>query len=141
MQVVSAIASISKYITSMPGGRPSNSKRPLFGERLFETREERGLSQAQVADKLGIAQQSYAAWERRTTALRPEQLIQLAELFGTTVDFLVGYKSTPKRKGGPVGRVNQVFEQVSKLPRHHQQKILDVVEALIAQQSSRAHSA
>jgi len=120
------------YPDDMRAGRPSKAPRSPFGQRLFSLREEKGLSQQQVAEKLGISQQSYALWERRSVALKPEQLAQLAEIVGTTVDFLVGHQYTPPRKGGPVGRTRLVFEQVSKLPRHHQQKIIEVVDALLS---------
>ena len=40
-------------------------------------------------------------------------------------------------RGGPVGKTRQVFETVSHLPRHQQQKIIEVVEALVAQNSNR----
>ena len=54
-------------------GRPAKSKRTEFGERLVTARQQAGLSQAQGAEKLGITQQSYGGWERRETALKPEQ--------------------------------------------------------------------
>jgi hypothetical protein len=38
----------------------------------------------------------------------------------------------------PGGKAGAVFEAVSKLPRRQQQKILDVVEALVAQHSKTA---
>jgi len=41
-------------------------------------------------------------------------------------------------RGGPVGRVRRVFESVSQLPRQQQQRIIDVVEALVAQQAQRS---
>lgn len=48
--------------------------------------------------------------------------------------------SSTTRRGGPVGRTRRVFETVSQLPRNQQQKILDVVDALVAQTSQRSVS-
>jgi hypothetical protein len=39
--------------------------------------------------------------------------------------------AAPRRSSAPVGRARQTFEDVSKLPRSRQTKILDVVDALI----------
>jgi transcriptional regulator with XRE-family HTH domain len=118
----------------MQTGRPAKSKRSEFGARLHALREAAGLSQAQVADKLGIKQPSYAAWERRAVALSHEQLQQLADILGVKVeDFF--RSDEPAKRGGPVGRAKRAFEVVSKLPRSQQQKILDVVDALIAKAS------
>ena len=40
------------------------------------------------------------------------------------------------RRGGPSGKARQVFKTVSQMPRHQQKKIIDVVEALVAQHES-----
>lgn len=118
----------------MPAGRPAHSERPPFGERLYRLREQKGLSQQQAAALLNITQQSYAAWERRPTALKPEQLIKLSRLFECSVDELVGVQAKPRRKGGPVGKVRRVFEEVSRLPRNQQNKVAEFVEAFVVQQ-------
>jgi transcriptional regulator with XRE-family HTH domain len=109
-------------------GRPANTHRTAFGERLFQARSKAGLSQAQVAEQLGISQQSFAGWERRETALKPDQLARLAEILGATVEHLLGGGATRPRGAGPVGKLRQVFERASKLPREQQKHVLRVVE-------------
>jgi len=88
----------------------------------------------QLADRLGITQSTYAGWERRTTALKPEQISKLAEVLNVSVDYLLGRDNGRQRKGGPVGKARRIFEEVSQLPRHKQQRILGVVEDLLAAQ-------
>ncbi len=80
-------------------------------------------SQAQVAEKLGIRQPSYAAWERRTVALSHERIEQLADILGVKAGDFFRVKETSAKRGGPVGRSKRAFEVVSKLPRSPQQKI------------------
>ena len=116
----------------MKTGRPSVRPRTPFGERLHALREEAGLTQAQVAKKLGISHRAYAFWEREPTAIRAEQLAILAELFKVSADLLIGRSIIKQRGTGPTGKARRVFEAVSKLPRHHQQKIVDVVETFVA---------
>ena len=113
-------------------GRPTNRKRTAFGERLVATREEAGLSQRELADKLGITQRALSWWEREPVALRPEQMAQLAVALGVSADLLLGVPTPKKRGSGPAGKARRVFEAVSQLPRHHQQKIIDVVETFVA---------
>jgi len=115
----------------MPAGRPSKNPRTSFGQRLYAVRTEKGLSQKQVAEKLGLAQQSYAEWERNPTALKPDQLATLADILETTVDYLVGHKTENQRRGGPVGKTRKIFEEVSKLPRHQQSKVAEFVEGFV----------
>ena len=115
----------------MPIGRPAKHTRTEFGERLYQLRHEKGFSQQQIAERVGVTQQAYAGWERSTTALRPLDLAKLAAAFDISSDELLGLKPAGKRKGGPVGRAHRLFEQVSKLSRKQQQKVLDSVELMI----------
>lgn len=92
-----------------------------------------------MAEKLGITQPSYADWERRTVALKPEYLPQLAALLGVGVEHLLGAQERAKRGAGPVGRARAVFERVSQLPRATQQRILaNVEDALTAYEVRKA---
>jgi len=112
-------------------GRPSKRPRTAFGERLFAARAAAGLSQAEVAEKLGITQTAFADWERHPTALRPDQIERLTEILKISVEDLFTSNGRSKERAGPVGRARRAFEQVSKLPRSQQQHILKVVEAFV----------
>jgi len=120
------------YDDPMQKGRPSKQPRTPFGERIYAARTTVGLSQAQVAEKLGITQTAYADWERYHVALRSDQVEKLTQILKVTVEQLYG-NTQEKRQGGPVGKARRVFESVSRLPRRQQQKIVEVVEALVAQ--------
>lgn len=117
----------------MQTGRPPKYERPPLGSRIAALRERAGLSQQQLADALGINQQMVAYWERRAATLRPEQLASLADALKVSVDELLGKPAPRVRGNGPAGKVRYVFEKVSRLPRRQQQKIVEVVEALVAQ--------
>ena len=119
----------------MKTGRPSTRPRPPFGERLYDLREQAGLTQAQVAEKLGISHRAYAFWEREPTAVRAEQLALLAELFDVSADYLIGREAPKQRGTGPTGKMRQVFETASKLPRRQQQRVIDVVEDILVARS------
>jgi transcriptional regulator with XRE-family HTH domain len=120
------------YYREMQTGRPSKRPRSNFGQRLHVAREALGLSQAQVAEKLGITQSSYADWERYTVAIRPEQLTQLASILQVPVGDLLG-ASEPKSKrpSSAKGRMKQMFEAASHLPRRQQQKIVDLLQPFV----------
>jgi hypothetical protein len=65
-------------------------------------------------------------------ALKPEQIEEAARILNVTVDYLFGHTAA-RANGGPVGKVRQTFEEVSRLPRRQQQHIVKVVGALVAQ--------
>ena len=118
----------------MKRGRPSKQPRCGFGERLLKAREDSGLSQAQLADKLGVLQRTIAYWERRPSTLQPDQIAKLAMVLNVPAERLL-FDVPPNGKAvrGPAGKVKTTFEEVTKLPQREQAKILDVVKALIAQ--------
>jgi transcriptional regulator with XRE-family HTH domain len=139
MQALRLTAEKSGYNELMisAGGRPAKKERTAFGERLYRARLEAGLSQQQVAGKLGLSQRAYAYWERHPVALRPDQLEQLAQVLNVSAaDLLEDKDAREKKRGaGPTGRMKQLFEKASELPRHQQQKVAAVLEAFIAQHS------
>jgi len=125
------------YNGGMNTGRPAKRERTAFGSRLHALREAAGLSQQEIADRLGITQPAYALWERRNVSIRVDQLHQLAKMFGVTVEELFQTPENGQQRGGPVGRAKRVFEAVSKLPRHQQKQILDVADALLRTQAAK----
>ena len=129
------------YNGCMQTGRPSERKRPPFGEHLYQLREQAGLTQNQIAEQLGISARAYAFWEREPVALKPEQLSALADIFGITVDSLLGRKQKKKRSsGGPIGKARKLFDEVNKMPRHQQQRILSALDDMIAGQKAKQSS-
>lgn len=60
-----------------------------LSERIKALRKTCGFSQEKVADRLGVSRQAVAKWESGQSAPSTENLFKLAELFGTTVDFLL----------------------------------------------------
>lgn len=134
MQAIFITGRGPEYDAVMQTGRPSKRPRSAFGTRLHAAREAAGLTQAQVAQKLDLTQAAYALWERREMALKPEQIEQAAKVLGVSVDYLFGHSSS--RVNGPVGKVRQTFESVSRLPRRQQQRIIGVVEDMLLARST-----
>jgi transcriptional regulator with XRE-family HTH domain len=131
MQASSITNLFGMYAGGMRTGRPASTERTGFGERVRAAREAAGLTQQQVAERLGITQPSYALWERHSVALKPDQIASLAKILGARGDDLVNPAPTQNRRGGPVGKARRMFEEVNKLPRDRQQHVLRVVEDLL----------
>ncbi len=139
MQALSHNLADGPYNLAMPGGRPPTKQASLLGSRIARARQEAGLSQNNLATKLGISRNLIAQWERSAVALKAAQLSALAEQLGVSVDSLVGRNEGPKRGKGPTGKARQVFERVSQLPRSTQQRILaNVEDALTAYEVRKA---
>lgn len=58
--------------------------------RLLTLRRQYGVSAYQIADMLGIAPQTYSGYERGRHTPSIEMLVWLANLYGVSLDYLVG---------------------------------------------------
>lgn len=101
--------------------------------KLRRLREEAGLSLRELARQIDEHPSNVSYWEREGRVPRSDVLAPIAKALGVSVEELLGAR--PPRRRAPVGRARQMFEKVSELPRSRQKKILDVVDALLAQSS------
>jgi transcriptional regulator with XRE-family HTH domain len=117
--------------------RKLSAPRKGIGARITELRIAANLTQKELAAQADVPSANIGFWERTNTPPPSDALLRIAKVLGTTADaLLTGKAHVPAQKPGPAGRVSQTFDQVAKLPRSQQKKILDVVDALLAQQSS-----
>lgn len=125
-------------LSFMKQGRPTTKPRTSFGQCLADARERAGLTQHQLAEKLGTSQRAVAHWERDPVALRPDQIAALADVLNVTTDYLVGRPVKQPAAKGPPGKLRLAFERAHKLPRHEQNQIVKFVEAYVSQYASKA---
>ena len=62
----------------------------MLNDRIRALRKEHGYSQEQMARKLHLTQGAISQWENGLTVPAADQLIALADVFGITVDDLLG---------------------------------------------------
>ena len=60
-----------------------------IANRLLQLRKERGLSQEELADQLGISRQAVSKWERAEASPDTDNLICLAKLYNVSLDYLL----------------------------------------------------
>lgn len=60
--------------------------------RIRDTREDRDLTQKEIAEVLGIRYQQYQRYETGEYEIPVHQLIKLAEFYGVSVDYLVSIR-------------------------------------------------
>lgn len=67
--------------------------------RLYELRKQQGLSQEELAEKLGVSRQAVSKWERSEASPDTDNLIALAKIYGLTLDELVfGVRQTEEKE-------------------------------------------
>ena len=61
----------------------------MISDRIRMLREQYNYSQADLADKLGIARTSVIAWENQTSVPAMKHITALAKLFRVSTDYLL----------------------------------------------------
>ncbi len=70
--------------------------------RITELRRQQGISQQQLAERLGVAFQTVSKWETGTTMPDIAMLPELAAYFQVSVDQLLGLRPLPEEEYLPV---------------------------------------
>ena len=90
------------------------------------------MTQGHLAEHLGISQQHMASFEKGIRKVPASMLRALAQLFGISVDELVGLKDTATKRG-PTPKLQRQIEQVALLPKAKQKFVSEMLETVIQQ--------
>ena len=71
-------------------GNMSSTMKTNLGQRLKELREEKGFTQKQLAEKLGINSVTYLHYEKEQREPPLALLADISRFYGVTVDYLLG---------------------------------------------------
>lgn len=114
------------------------TSRPRQGARLAALRQAVGLTQAEVADAIGVPQQNVAYWEISSKPPRSDVLPPLAKLLGVKVEALLSAEplSAALQRPGPKGKLLKAFEAAASLPRNQQALVEQFVSTLLAQRKA-----
>ena len=105
-----------------------------LGQRIAQFRKDQGLTQTQLAEVLGISQQTMAHYEVGRLRIAVAMLPALAKALAVSIEELM---DTPvkaaKGKRGPTPALQRQIEQISQLPRAKQKFVMEMLEAVIHQ--------
>jgi len=68
-----------------------------FQERLISLKKEKQVLQKDIADNLSISLRSYQDYEKGNAEPKMKYLIEIADYFDVSIDYLVGRSDDPKR--------------------------------------------
>lgn len=69
----------------------------LYNQRIRDLREDRDLTQTQVAKELNTNQTVYSRYELGIRALPIEHLITLCKFYNVSADYILGFTNNPKK--------------------------------------------
>lgn len=62
----------------------------MYGQRIKEIRQEKGLTQAQLAEMLTTTQSTIGKYEREEIQLTVDTIIKICKVFEVSADYLLG---------------------------------------------------
>jgi transcriptional regulator with XRE-family HTH domain len=126
------IAQMQASFQTMPYSAVIMSAAAKGTSRLRQLREAAGLSVRELARQIDEQHTNVSYWERSGNLPRADLLRPIAEALSVTVEQLLG--DVPQRAMPAGGRLRQLFERASKLPRRQQEKLISVIEPFVASQ-------
>lgn len=79
-----------------------------FGENLQKLRKERGISQEQLAEQLGVTRQSVSKWESGASYPEMDKIVAICNIFHCDMDVLINKDITEERDKKDASKVVKV---------------------------------
>ena len=109
-----------------------------LGIRIQELRKANNLTQADLANKIGISLPQLQRYENKNIQPSADILNNIAEVFNVSLDFLVNGDTNQKAKATlKNANILAKFKEVEALPDNEQSMIINVVNALIRDYKTR----
>jgi transcriptional regulator with XRE-family HTH domain len=122
----------SSYLSGAMAGRPPSKEAPLFGQRVAALRKRAGLTQAALAEALGVSAPLVAYYERQTANPTVEVVGKLAAFFNVAPSWFLDEAATlSEQKRGPQSELDQRVERLRQLPKSKHKLLLRMLDAFI----------
>lgn len=102
-----------------------------FAERVTALRKQRGMTQARLAELLGMATRSYNRWERGGHLPSLEMLVKAADILSVSLDELVGRQAHISEPAIKNAELHQLVQEVDQLPDREQQAVIVMLDGLL----------
>lgn len=103
-----------------------------LGARIHRLRKDQGITQVQLAEQLGVSQQTITAYESGNRRVPISHLPRLAALLGASIESLIGQPAAAGKRG-PTPKLQQQLERLQTLPKAKQRLVSEVLDSLLAQ--------
>ena len=108
---------------------PLNLGKETLGQRIARLRKEKGYTQAELADRIGIIRELISNYERQRIRPNYEMIIRLAFALEVTTDELLGVKPSKSNGGQPTLKIQRRMKKIVALPESQQKFILKAIDS------------
>jgi transcriptional regulator with XRE-family HTH domain len=102
-----------------------------FGERLSRIRKEKGFTQVELAEKVGLIQSLITDYELDRIRLNAEMICRFAGVLGITSDELLGLKKAAPVKNDLSLRLVRRMQKFGLLPSAQQKALLQTIDVYL----------
>jgi len=117
-----------KRVVKLP---PIDLGKETIGQRLAHYRKEKGLTQAQLAKKIGTIQAVISAYEKDKLQLSSEMVARFAKALEVSCNEIIGYKSDGKVHPHISLKFVKRIKRLEVLPLKKQKIILRLLDSLL----------
>ena len=110
---------------------PLDLGKETLGQRIARIRKERGYTQVELAERIGIIQSLVSAYEKDKLRLTAEMTIRFATALEVSTDDLLRPKGAKVSHRRPSRRVLRRLEQIESLPPSQQTAVLRTIDAFV----------
>jgi transcriptional regulator with XRE-family HTH domain len=125
----------------MPAVARSKQALDGFGKRLAEIRKARGVTQVELAERIGSSQRNLSYYESEKGHAPAPILVAIAKELEVSTDDLLGLEASSNgpqpRMDGKTKRLWKKFQQMMKLPEKDQRAVIRLINSLVAAQKTR----
>lgn len=97
-----------------------------FGNYLYALRRAKGMTQAELADRLGLTNKAISKWETGEAFPETAQLVPLANIFGVTVDELLRGRSAREDEQSETAQIRIEKETVASAEQRGETRAEDL---------------
>lgn len=103
-----------------------------LADRIVLLRKQAGLTQIELADKIGVSKSQYIRYETKDVQPPANIINKVADALGTSVDFLISGDKTEKAKASlKNSELIQRFKEVDSLPEDEQGVLIKIISAYV----------
>lgn len=110
---------------------PLDLSKESVGQRIARIRKERGYTQVELADRIGIIQALVSDYERDRLRLNADMAVRFALALEVTTDELLGLRPSSGRGKKASRKVLRRLEQIESLSPHQQATLLKTIDTFL----------
>lgn len=116
---------------------PLNLGKETLGQRIARLRKERGYTQLELAEKMGLVRVLISDYER--DKLRPhfEMIIRFAQALEVTSDVILGLKPSKNNRNKPSLKILRRLNKIETLPSSQQKILLKTIDTFLEREKLR----